>query len=293
MADEREISVEDLAAIVSGGIEDADQARARGLASLLEVRLARLEGLRRELEVRRVVDDADPRLAELQDRLTVDEVTVRALDLEALRAVTPPAAPDEEAATIDGRILVTGDELPAGARARLRDAGGKLVRGVESRLDASGAFRLTVPAEERGKPPAFTVVVVDEHDREIARDERAVAPGAGSVEYREIPLKRAVAAAAAGSAPETPATPKPRTRRAAGGATPATGAATAADAGMPASPKPRRERTGGATTGGAGRTTPPTSGRRRTGGATTGTTITPPSDRTPSASTRRRTTRPG
>jgi len=102
----------------------------------LAARLARLDGLRRELELRRGVDDADPRLAILQQQLLVDEATVRSLDLEALRAATPPVAAVADAAMVQGRLVAAEGELPAGARVRLRDASGKLVSNVEGTLDA-------------------------------------------------------------------------------------------------------------------------------------------------------------
>jgi len=271
MAGEREITAEELAGIVSDGLESADATRARGLTDLLDVRLARLEGLRRELELRRNVDDSDPRLGVLQERLAATEVTVRALDLEALRAITPPAEAADDEATVSGRVVLPAGEVPDDARARLRDKGGNLVRGVEGRLDEGGAFNLKVPISGKGQDAGseYTVVIVDKNDKEIARDDRAVLPAKGTVEYRELPLKASrVVEAAAVVAAATAATTgtgavagtgraAAGTRRAAGtkpvtagGAKPAGGGrtgrtttsgptpASAAGSPMPATPKP-------------------------------------------------------
>ena len=205
MADDVQVTVQELSAALTDQIDDADLTRARGLADLLDIRLARLDGLRRELELRRGVDDADPRLAILQQQLLVDEATVRSLDLEALRAATPPVAAVADAAMVQGRLVAAEGELPAGARVRLRDASGKLVSNVEGTLDASGGFSLKVPLEAGPSIDLskVTVVVSDASGKELARDERVILPAAGTVDYREITLpirRRAGGAASAGAA---------------------------------------------------------------------------------------------
>jgi len=200
-----EITVEALSKAMADGIEDGDVTRARGLSSLLDIRLARLDGLRRELDLRRLADDADPRLAVLQQRLASDELVVRALDQEALRAASTPATAVEDAATIQGRLVTDTGEVPDGARARIRDGSGRLVPGVEGTVDKGGGFHLKLPLAGGSKLDlsTITVVLADTSGRELARDDTPIVPRAGFVEYREIalPVKgRAAATGAAGAA---------------------------------------------------------------------------------------------
>ena len=204
MADESEVNIVDrLAATVAEAIDGADRVRAKGLAGLLDLHVARAEGLLQERELRRSLNEDDPRLQALDRRLALYDAAGRSLYLEAVRASTEPPAPDPNAWKVYGRVVApSGDPIPSPARLRgasvvLVDPRNRPLANVGPvRLDESGAFLIEVvlkretPAGEAAAaaPPRVRLRVVDRADDEIARDDEALTPAAGTVEYREIIL---------------------------------------------------------------------------------------------------------
>ena len=203
MADESEVNIRDLAVTVVEAIDGADRARAKGLAELLDLHVARAEGLLQERELRRTLNEDDPRLQALDRRLALYDAAGRSLYLEAVRASTEPPAPDRNAWKVYGRVVApNGDPIPTparlrGARVLLVDSMDRPLAGVGPvRLDESGAFLIEVALKREtpaGKaaaaaPPRVRLRVVNRADDEIARDDEALTPAAGTVAYREIIL---------------------------------------------------------------------------------------------------------
>jgi hypothetical protein len=200
MADEIEINIREIAAALAAGIEDADALRAAGLTHLSALRRAHADELRRERDLRRAVNEQDPRLPMLERRLAREVTIDLGLSREAARAATPPPPPDAAAWVLHGRVLAGEKGLPRGLRARLIDRDDEPAKGVKpARVDERGVFVLRYPPPDRGAVdqikdlagrqvgPVF-LQLVDARGAEVARDPRPLTPRAGQVEYREIEI---------------------------------------------------------------------------------------------------------
>jgi hypothetical protein len=231
----KEIGIQQLSAAIEDGIRDADFTRAAGLAALLELQLARTEQLSTELDLRRTVDDKDPRVAVLERRVASGITMLRNLDREVARAATPTPTAEADGWILHGRVISESDDLPKGVRVVLQNQKEQPLEGSEpARVDTSGFFtaRVPVPRDDASGKDApertfnsvqVTVVVMTAREDILARRTTGFTPEAGIVNYVEIlvgedttPVRRESGAASTDTPPEKPepdATSAPPTRK--------------------------------------------------------------------------------
>lgn len=209
MAEREDVSINELGTTLANGLKEADQQRTAGLEMLVELRLARAEGRRRERVQRANMREDDPRLATLDARIAEDAEIATGLYLEALRSTAPRVEPEDGVWQLYGRLIPQGRGLPRGAVALLIGRNGRPLSSVEAAaLDRRGFFliRYPIPAETkdgglvktRGRavseqpsgtqPSPVILKIVDGAGEEVTRHPEPFQPAAGRVAYIEIPL---------------------------------------------------------------------------------------------------------
>lgn len=204
------MSPEDVSKALSASLPGIDASRASGLAQLGGLRDAKARSLSREQTLLTLKHGGapHPRLAEAQQRFTVNEQLRREVAVMRELAETPAVEPRPDAMIVHGFVRRRSDHagLP-GLTLALTDAEGNWVRALGyACTDARGYFRLDIAAPSETEPksaasrreaasaaaeaPARSLQlrVFDSKGHVLHTEKRPVALRAGRIDYRYILL---------------------------------------------------------------------------------------------------------
>lgn len=194
--EQKQVSFGEIAKRLNDGTVEADSARLDDLTQLARVRAVKAVGFERELKrLQEKLGANHERVATLKAKIEINQALRHDIDLGISRAATPTVKSDADTWTLQGYVRDRDGKGAANMTIGLYDDKQQWLRELgHDCTDKNGYFELCykrpkkVDAVEAASvtPPDVFIHVSDKQGAVVHRDQQALTPTFGRVDYREI-----------------------------------------------------------------------------------------------------------
>lgn len=187
--EERRIPLNDISQSLETNVTDTDQLRAIGLEGLHKMRRVKGKSQQRELaRLSQKLGDEHPRIMTLQQKVTVNQVLVRHLDLEGDRAQVEVPIADGKTWILHGFVRDQEFKGLPNLTVALYSQKGEWIESLGfACTDQKGYFKL-IATPNRDTLPRLQgfIRVLDQQRKTLYIAQQPLTPALGQVDYREI-----------------------------------------------------------------------------------------------------------